>query len=79
MPVGDAQTNHEDGEWKNKIEGEELDVGTYDDRDSAIHAGRNLARVRKVERISRPFDGTIAERNSYGNDQRDIHGQQGPG
>lgn len=74
MPVGDVETYHEGGQWKNRIEGEVGDVGTYDDRNSAIHEGRNLARVRKVEHIIRHVDGTIGERNSYGDDPRDIKG-----
>jgi hypothetical protein len=74
MPIGDIETYHEDGQWKNKIEGQEGDVGMYDDRHAAIHEGRNLARVRQVEHIIRRADGTIGERNSYGHDPRDIKG-----
>ena len=74
MPSGDVETYHEGGHWKNRIEGQEGEVGTYRDRDDAISEGRNLARVRQVEHIIRRVDGTIGERNSYGHDPRDVKG-----
>jgi hypothetical protein len=74
MPSGDVETYHEDSHWKNKIEGQDGDVGTYEDREVAVSEGRNLAKVRKVEHIIRRVDGTIGERNSYGHDPRHVEG-----
>jgi hypothetical protein len=37
-------------------------------------AGRQLAMIRKVEHMVRNMDGTIAERNSYGINPRNIPG-----
>lgn len=74
MPKGDVETYHEGGRWKNRIEGDNGVVGIYEDRETAIHEGRNLARVRKVEHVIRRVDGTIGERNSYGHDPRDVRG-----
>jgi hypothetical protein len=74
MPSGDVGTYHQDGHWRNRIEGQEGAVGAYDDRDTAISEGRELARALKVEHIIRRMDGTIGERNSYGHDPRDVKG-----
>ena len=74
MPSGDVETYHENGHWKNRIEGDGVEVGTYESRDIAVSEGRNLAGVRGVEHIIRREDGTIGEQNSYGHDPRDIQG-----
>lgn len=74
MPAGDIETFHQDGAWHNRVEGGE----TYDDqfptKADAVTVGRDLARERKVEHIIKNEDGRIAERNSYGNDPRDVRG-----
>jgi hypothetical protein len=69
---GDVETYHEDGEWKNKIEGETKPA-------TSGHAtkaeARELAIDRKVEHIIRNMDGTIGERNTYtGHDPRNTPG-----
>ena len=74
MPEGDVETYHEHGLWKNKIEGDIGDVGTYFLRDEAIGQGRKLAIDGKVEHIIRRVDGTIGERNTYGHNSRDVTG-----
>jgi hypothetical protein len=74
MSRGDVETFHRDGCWKNRIVGSDGAVGTYDDRETAVREGRNLARIRHVEHIIRRLDGTIGERNSYGHDRRDVKG-----
>ncbi|CAM5536348.1 DUF2188 domain-containing protein [Leifsonia shinshuensis] len=75
MPKGDVETYHADGEWKNRIEGETTKIGgTYGTKDEAVRAGRDEAQRRSVEHIIRNLDGTIGERNSYGNDPRNIPG-----
>ncbi len=66
MPKGDVETYHQGGTWKNKVEGDDSAESTHDTKDEAIHAGRDMARSRKVEHIIKNMDGTIAERNSYG-------------
>ena len=74
MPTGDVETYHEQGEWKNKIEGERHAVARYGGRDEAVVEGRKLAIELKVEHIIKRVDGTIGERNSYGHDPRNIEG-----
>jgi Uncharacterized protein conserved in bacteria (DUF2188) len=56
--------------WLNEIEeGQEL-PGTYSTKDEAVSAGRARARSDKTEHVIHNQDGTIGERNSYGNDPR---------
>jgi Uncharacterized protein conserved in bacteria (DUF2188) len=74
MPQGDIKTYHDQGQWKNRIEGESGDGDAYESRDEAIAKGRQLAMDRRVEHIIRRLDGTFGERNTYGNDPRDIKG-----
>jgi Uncharacterized protein conserved in bacteria (DUF2188) len=74
MPKGDVETYHQGGKWKNKVEGEDSAESTHDTKDEATQAGRDMARARKVEHIIKNMDGTIAERNSYGHDPRNIPG-----
>jgi hypothetical protein len=74
MPAGDIETFHVDGTWRNRVEAGETYQDTYDKKDDAVDAGRDLARAAKVEHIIRNLDGTIGERNSYGNDPRNIPG-----
>ncbi|WP_336644615.1 DUF2188 domain-containing protein [Microbacterium sp. USHLN186] len=74
MPHGDVDTFHQNGIWRNKIEGRSTIEGSYDTKSEAVAAGRELARSLKAEHIIRNENGQIAERNSYGNDPRDVKG-----
>jgi Uncharacterized protein conserved in bacteria (DUF2188) len=74
MPTGDVETYHEDGQWKNKIEGSTRAANVHETKAPAVQAGRQMAEARKVEHLIRNMDGTIAQRNSYGHDPRNIPG-----
>ena len=75
MPNGDVETFPEDGAWHNRVTGESSTVGgSYRTKEAAVDAGRDLARDRKVEHIIKNENGQIGERNSYGNDPRDVQG-----
>ena len=71
---GDIETYHEAGQWKNKVEGNSQASSVHDTKAEAVKQGRMMAMHAKVEHIIRNMDGTISERNSYGNDPRDIPG-----
>jgi len=58
---------HEDG-WANRREGSDRASGLYPTKDTAEQAGRDTARRAGVEHLIHRRDGTIGERNSYGND-----------
>ena len=75
MPNGDVETFPQDGAWFNRVTGESMNSGgSHRTKAAAVEAGRDLARARKVEHIIKGEDGRIAERNSYGNDPRDVKG-----
>jgi hypothetical protein len=74
MPEGDVETYHSDGRWRNRIIGHDDLPGEHPTREAAAAEGRDEARQRKVEHIVRRLDGTFGERNSYGNDPRNIPG-----
>lgn len=75
MAQGDIETYYEDGAWKNKREGTRRALGAgYGTKDEAVTAGRHAARSDGVEHIIRNQDGQIGEKNSYGNDPRNVPG-----
>jgi Uncharacterized protein conserved in bacteria (DUF2188) len=70
MADGYVHTVYKAGSWLNEIEGgsgSELPEGHFL-KDAAVEAGREEAINRKTEHIIHNQDGTISERNSYGND-----------
>jgi hypothetical protein len=74
MPAGDVETFHQDGAWHNRIEGEKGTTGPYKTKAEAVDAGREQARRAQREHIIKNENGQIAEKNSYGNDPRNIPG-----
>lgn len=62
---GDVETYHEDGQWKNKVEGNSRASNTHLTKDDATVEGRDMAIDRGVEHIIRNMDGRIGERNTY--------------
>ena len=75
MAQGDIETYHEDGSWKNRREGSDRAFGTgYATKDEAIAAGRDAAKADQVEHVIKNENGQIAEKNSYGNDPRNVPG-----
>lgn len=61
-------TTPKDGKWTNIREGASRASKIFDTKAEAQAAGRAAARRDKVEHIIHKKDGTIGERNSYGND-----------
>lgn len=75
MVQGDVETYYEDGSWKNKREGTGRAFGAgYATKDEAIAAGREAAGKDSAEHVIRNQDGKISEKNSHGNDPRNIPG-----
>ncbi len=62
-----------DNGWINEVDGTQVG-GVHGTKDQAVAAGRDEARRRRTEHHVHNLDGTIAEKNSYGNDPRDIPG-----
>ena len=68
MPDPNVHTvPHGDG-WANELEGAGTILATFDTEAEAVTAGRDAAMASKVEHLIHNADGTISERNSYGND-----------
>lgn len=68
MADGFIHTVHRDGEWVNEIEGGPAESGAFDTKAEAVEAGHEEAQRRLTEHVIHNQDGTIGERNSYGND-----------
>ena len=74
MSKGDVHTVHRDGKWLNEVEGGQRASNSAATKAEAQAIGREMARERKVEHHIHKLDGTIGERNSYGNDPRRSKG-----
>lgn len=75
MAQGDIETYYENGAWKNRREGAgRAFAAGYGTKDEAVAAGRDAAGTDGVEHIIRNLDGQIGEKNSYGNDPRNVPG-----
>lgn len=68
MADGFVHTVHADGRWRNTIEGAAPLPGAYDTKAEAVSVGRTEARRRETEHVIHREDGSIEDRNSYGND-----------
>ncbi|MCT9127034.1 DUF2188 domain-containing protein [Cupriavidus gilardii] len=62
------------GKWAVQIEGTDGTGPTYATQQEAIAAATEAAQQAKVELFIHGADGRIRERNSFGNDPRDIRG-----
>jgi len=64
----DVSTYNEDGVWKSKVEGSARAAHTGGTKAEQAAVGKKMAQDRKVEHTIKKLDGTIGEKNSYGND-----------
>lgn len=65
MAKGDIETYNEDGQWKNRPEGNSRASGVYDTKAAAQSAGREMAIDRGVEHVIKGLDGRIQQKNTY--------------
>ncbi|MHA7271196.1 DUF2188 domain-containing protein [Arthrobacter sp. HLT1-20] len=68
MTNKNVETYHEDGQWKNRVQGNSRASNTAETKKDAQAEGRRMAQDRKVEHVVKNLDGKISARNSYGND-----------
>jgi hypothetical protein len=68
MAQGFVHTLHLEGRWENAVEGEESRLAMYETKAEAVDAGRAEAQRRHTEHVIHRADGSIENRNSYGND-----------
>lgn len=67
-------TYSEDGDWKSKVAGSTRAAHVGGTKAEQTAVGRQMAVDRGVEHTIRKMDGTIGEKNSYGNDPKNIKG-----
>ena len=72
MANKDVHTIKDGGRWSNKQNGRV--VSSHNNQANAIDAGRKEAIKDGVEHVIHGRNGKIREKNSYGNDPRDIKG-----
>jgi hypothetical protein len=65
MAIGDIETYHENGVWKNRVEGGRKASNTAETKSEAQCTGRQMAIDRGVEHIIKNLDGRIGECNAY--------------
>lgn len=68
------ETYHQDDRWHVRREGERTALSSHATKDEAIAEGRTVAQREKAEHVIKNLGGTIAEKNSYGNDPRNVPG-----
>lgn len=68
MANENVETYYENGQWKNRVQGNSRASNTAETKRVAQAEGRRMAQDRKVEHIVKKVNGTVGERNSYGND-----------
>ena len=68
MARGFIHTVFKNEKWVNEVEEGEVLGSGYATKDEAVASGRARAKQDKTEHVIHNQDGTIGERNSYGND-----------
>lgn len=74
MPDGDIITYYEDGQWKSKVAGSSRAAHVGGTKAEQSQIGSDMAERRRAEHEIRKMDGTIGEKNSYGDDPRRSRG-----
>jgi len=74
MAKGDIETYYEDGQWKNRPQGNDRASNVHATKADAQSVGRDMAIDRKVEHVIKNKNGQIGGKNSYGNDPRSSKG-----
>jgi hypothetical protein len=74
MAKGDIRTYNEDGVWKSKVEGSSRAAHAGGTKAEQQAVGREMAKARGVEHTISKLDGTVGEKNSYGNDPNPPRG-----
>jgi len=74
MAKGDIRTYNEDGVWKSNVEGSSRAAHAGGTKAEQQAVGRGVAKARNVEHTISKLDGTVGEKNSYGNDPNPPRG-----
>lgn len=74
MPNQNVHVVQKGGQWAVEEEGKTDQPMFFRTKEEAVDCGRQLAREKQVELLVHRADGAITERDSYGNDPRDVPG-----
>jgi len=74
MHSDDIDTYYEDGQWKSRRQGRDRAFAVGGTKSEQQEKDRDAAKRNQVEHIIKKKDGTIGEKNSYGNDPRRTKG-----
>lgn len=74
LPTGDIRTYNDDGVWKSRVEGSSRAAHTGGTKADQQAVGRDMAKARGVEHTITRLDGTVGQKNSYGNDDNPPKG-----
>lgn len=78
MAKGDIETYYENGEWKNRPQGNDRASNVHERKAEAQAAGREMAKDRHVEHVVKNKDGTIGKgsgsKQSYKEDKHPPRG-----
>ncbi|MGW4487332.1 DUF2188 domain-containing protein [Amycolatopsis sp. NPDC004368] len=69
---GDVETFHENGLWKNKIDGHQRASNTFKDHASAVKTGRHMAQARRVAHRVRDEPGSLVSHDDYRDGHRGV-------
>lgn len=69
-----VETYYDDGQWKNRVQGNQRASNVHETKKEAQAAGRDMAVKRETEHTIKKMDGTIGDKNSYGNDPKNVKG-----
>lgn len=69
---GDVETFHENGLWKNKIDGHRRASNTFKDRALAVKTGRHMAKARRVAHRVRDELGSLVSHDDYGQSHKGV-------
>jgi hypothetical protein len=73
-PKADIETYHDGNQWKSRRQGSSRAFATDGTKAEQTMEGREAAKRDGVEHIIKKLDGTIGQKNSYGNDPREVAG-----
>ncbi|QYN26431.1 DUF2188 domain-containing protein [Amycolatopsis sp. DSM 110486] len=74
---GDVETFHENGLWKNKIDGYQRASNTFKDRAIAVKTGRHMAKARRVAHRVRDELGSLVSHEDYRTHHKGIRVERG--
>jgi hypothetical protein len=63
--IGDVETFHQDGAWRNRVEGSGTSALSFPTMEEAAQVGRAEARVTRSAHVIRDEGGHVVERASF--------------